>query len=58
MKKLTFGSLVVIGALLLSSCQFHTGLGSLLGGKSSIVEFCGCEDQARQGHAHAAFAQG
>ncbi len=35
MKKITFGSLLVIVALLLSSCQFHTGLGSLLGGKKS-----------------------
>ena len=35
MKKITFGSMLVIVALLLSSCQFHTGLGSLLGGKSS-----------------------
>ena len=35
MKKLTFGSMLVIVALLLSSCQFHTGLGSLLSGKSS-----------------------
>jgi len=33
MKKLTFGSMLVIVALLLSSCQFHTGLGSLLSGK-------------------------
>jgi plastocyanin len=33
MKKITFGSLLVIVALLLSSCQFHTGLGSLLSGK-------------------------
>ncbi len=32
MKKLTFGSILVIVALLLSSCQFHTGLGSLLSG--------------------------
>ena len=35
MKKLTFGSLLVIVALLLSSCQFHTGLGSLLSGKKT-----------------------
>ncbi len=35
MKKITFGSMLVIVALLLSSCQFHTGLGSLLGGKKS-----------------------
>ncbi len=35
MKKLTFGSMLVIVALLLSSCQFHTGLGSLLSGKKS-----------------------
>jgi len=35
MKKITFGSLLVIVALLLSSCQFHTGLGSLLGGNKS-----------------------
>ncbi|MFZ1041856.1 MAG: hypothetical protein WCA79_09765 [Anaerolineales bacterium] len=35
MKKLTFGSMLVIVALLLSSCQLHTGLGSLLGGKKS-----------------------
>ncbi len=35
MKKLTFGSLLVIAALLLSSCSFHTGLGSLLLGKKS-----------------------
>ena len=35
MKKLTFGSILVIVALLLSSCQLHTGLGSLLGGKKS-----------------------
>jgi plastocyanin len=35
MKKLTFGSLLVIVALLLSSCQFHTGLGSLLSGKKA-----------------------
>ena len=35
MKKLTFGSLFVIVAILLSSCQFHTGLGSLLGGNKS-----------------------
>ena len=33
MKKLTFGSIIVIVALLLSACQFHTGLGSLLSGK-------------------------
>ncbi len=33
MKKLTFSSMLVIVALLLSSCQFHTGLGSLLSGK-------------------------
>ena len=33
MKKITFGSMLVIVALLLSSCQFHTGLGSLLSGK-------------------------
>jgi len=32
MKKLTFGLMLVIVALLLSSCQLHTGLGSLLGG--------------------------
>jgi plastocyanin len=32
MKKLTFGSILVIVALLLSSCQLHTGLGSLLSG--------------------------
>jgi plastocyanin len=32
MKKLTFGSLLVIVALLLSSCQLHTGIGSLLSG--------------------------
>ena len=32
MKKLTFGSMLVIVALLLSSCQLHTGLGSLLSG--------------------------
>ncbi|HUH97736.1 MAG TPA: cupredoxin domain-containing protein [Anaerolineales bacterium] len=35
MKKITFGSLLVIVALLLSSCQFHTGLGSLLSGKKT-----------------------
>ncbi len=35
MKKITFGSMLVIVALLLSSCQFHTGLGSLLGGNKS-----------------------
>jgi plastocyanin len=35
MKKLTFGSMFVIVALLLSSCQFHTGLGGLLGGSKS-----------------------
>jgi len=35
MKKITFGSMLVIVALLLSSCQFHTGLGSLLSGKKS-----------------------
>ncbi|HUI89348.1 MAG TPA: cupredoxin domain-containing protein [Anaerolineales bacterium] len=35
MKKITFGSLLVIVALLLSSCQFHTGLGSLLSGKKA-----------------------
>jgi plastocyanin len=35
MKKLTFGPIFVIAALLLSSCQFHTGLGSLFSGKSS-----------------------
>ena len=35
MKKLTFGSILVIVALLLSSCQLHTGIGSLLGGKKS-----------------------
>ncbi len=35
MKKLTFGSLLVIAALLLSACQFHTGLGSLISGKPS-----------------------
>ena len=35
MKKLTFGSMLVIVALLLSSCQFHTGLGSLLSGKKT-----------------------
>ena len=33
MKKITFGSLLLIVALLLSSCQFHTGLSSLLSGK-------------------------
>ncbi len=38
MKKITFGSILVIVALLLSSCQFHTGLGSLLGGKSSTTK--------------------
>ena len=38
MKKITFGSMLVIVALLLSSCQFHTGLGSLLGGKSSTTK--------------------
>jgi len=35
MKKLTFGSLLMIAVLLLSSCQFHTGLSSLLSGKKS-----------------------
>ena len=35
MKKLTFGLIFVVAALLLSSCQFHTGLGSLFSGKSS-----------------------
>ena len=35
MKKLTFGSIFVIAALLLSSCQFHTGLSSLFSGKNS-----------------------
>ena len=35
MKKITFGSMLVIVALLLSSCQFHTGLGSLLGANKS-----------------------
>jgi len=35
MKKITFGSMLLIVALLLSSCQFHTGLGSLLGGNKS-----------------------
>ncbi len=35
MKKITFGSLLVVVALLLSSCQFHTGLGGLLGGNKS-----------------------
>jgi plastocyanin len=35
MKKLTFGLIFVVAALLLSSCQFHTGLGSLFSGKPS-----------------------
>ena len=35
MKKLTFGLIFVVAALLLSSCQFHTGLSSLFSGKSS-----------------------
>ncbi|SRR5258708_5309956 len=33
MKRFTFASLLVIVAILLSSCSFHTGLGSLLSGK-------------------------
>ena len=33
MKKLTFGLIFVVAALLLSSCQFHTGLSSLFSGK-------------------------
>lgn len=41
MKKLTILSLLIILALLLSSCQLHTGLGKLLNGGGSNTSSSG-----------------